>query len=242
MSAPFITGLSSGTTLKDSSAFFQLSSRYGEFLSAQLTELAYSLDCFYKLIQYFDQPEAESLAKTISDTNISDCHTIDKIPAVGIETLGSARCQAVVQPLPKADAGSQYQGTHSCRRMFRRPGPTQTCFDTRWEKAANDKEKLLQLCIAFYKKTISRNKRHLIKDAEGFIEITRDHENPGEVKKKKIVQLFRDIETERGKGGVFWKNYKDDVEADQEDVAGDFAQLTIDSLDEQQGEGLPEED
>lgn len=111
-------------------------------------------------------------------------------------------------------------------------GPTQAHFDTRWEKAANDKEKLLQLCIAFYKKTISRNKRHLLKSIDGFIEITKDHEKPGEVKKKKIVQLFRDIEKERGKGGVFWKNYQDDREAEQ-DVVTDIAELTIDSLDEQ---------
>jgi hypothetical protein len=120
-------------------------------------------------------------------------------------------------------------------------GPLQTCFDARWEKAVNDKEKLMQLCIAFYKKTISRNKRHSDKDAEGFFEITRDHVNPGEVKKKKIVQLFRDIETERGKGGVFWKNYQDDREADQEVVVPEFAQLTINSLDEREREGLPKE-
>jgi hypothetical protein len=244
MLAPSLTGLSSGTTLKDSSAFSQLSSLYGEFL----TKLTHSLDDFYKLIQHLDQPEAESLARTISDTAVSDCETIDTIPplsALKHWDLAEAkqvfnRCRKQMQDLKTKELILVAECLDDLVQA--KIGPTQTCFDARWEKAANDKEKLMQLCIAFYKKTISRDKRHLIKDAEGFFEITRDHVNPGEVKKKKIVQLFRDIETERGKGGVFWKNYQDDREADQEVVVHEFAQLTINSLDEREREGLPKED
>jgi hypothetical protein len=181
---------------------------------------------------------------------ISDCHTIEKIPELSGLTHWDRddtkrvfdRCRKQMQDLDTKELILVAECFDDLVQA--KIGPLQTCFDARWEKAVNDKEKLMQLCIAFYKKTISRNKRHSDKDAEGFFEITRDHVNPGEVKKKKIVQLFRDIETERGKGGVFWKNYQDDREADQDVVVPEFAQLTINSinsLDEREREGLPKE-
>jgi hypothetical protein len=162
-----------------------------------LTELAYSLIVFTS-----SYSTLTNLKRNLSRERypipifpISDCHTIEKIPELSGLTHWDRddtkrvfdRCRKQMQDLDTKELILVAECFDDLVQA--KIGPLQTCFDARWEKAVNDKEKLMQLCIAFYKKTISRNKRHSDKDAEGFFEITRDHVNPGEVKKKKIVQL-----------------------------------------------------